>query len=92
MEIARPSSASPAEDLAKLAQQYVAYGADALAVRIDAEDTPEGLKDLYVVCQAVKVPVLARDWVIHPLQVRGEAGAARVCCPLCAAELAAAVL
>lgn len=91
MEISRPSSASPAEDLAKLAQQYVACGADALAVRIDAEDTPEGLKDLYVVCQSVKVPVLARDWVIHPLQVRGW-GRGWCCCwqgvlPVCAAGL-----
>ena len=47
-------------------------------VRIDTEDTPEGSKDLWAVTQAVKVPVLARDWCIHPLQVveSKEAGAA----------------
>jgi indole-3-glycerol phosphate synthase len=46
-------------------------------VRIDTEDTPEGSKDLWAVTQAVKVPVLARDWYIHPLQV-GAGGVARL--------------
>ena len=47
-------------------------------VGIDSEDTPEGNKDLFSVVQAVKVPVLARDWYIHPLQIvdAKEAGAA----------------
>jgi indole-3-glycerol phosphate synthase len=47
-------------------------------VRVDSEDTPEGSKDLFIVRQAVKVPVLARDWYIHPLQIveAKEAGAA----------------
>lgn len=56
-------------------------GADALVVGIDSEDTPEGNKDLFSVVQAVKVPVLARDWYIHPMQVggmRGRAGGAAV--------------
>jgi hypothetical protein len=80
MEICRPPTASPAQDLAQLARDYVAAGADALAVRVDYEDTPEGLKDLYVVCQAVKVPVLARDWVIHPLQVSRRGRCVRPAC------------
>lgn len=47
-------------------------------VRVDSEDTPEGGKDLWAVTQAVRVPVLARDWYIHPLQIveAKEAGAA----------------
>ncbi len=53
-------------------------GADALVVRIDTEDTPEGNKDIFAVTQAVRVPVLTRDWYIHPLQIveAKEAGAA----------------
>lgn len=51
----------------------MAAGADALVVRTDSEDTPEGLKDLFTVCQAVRVPVLRRDWMIHPLQASGAA-------------------
>lgn len=47
-----------------------AAGADALAVRTDSDYTPEGLKDLWTVCRAVKAPVLALDWYLHPLQVR----------------------
>jgi hypothetical protein len=45
-------------------------GASALAVRTDSAATPAGLRDLFSVQQAVPgVPVLARDWLIHPLQV-----------------------
>lgn len=69
VELARPSPSSTPSQLATLAKQHVACGADALCVRIDAEDTPEGSKDLFSVVQAVKVPVLARDWYIHPIQV-----------------------
>lgn len=36
----------------------------------DAEDTPSGYADLVAVCRAVTVPVLARDWQLHPLQAR----------------------
>lgn len=55
--------------LAVLARRYVDLGADALVVNTDSEATPEGFKDLFTVSQAVKVPVLARDYLIHPLQV-----------------------
>ncbi|GFH14820.1 IGPS domain-containing protein [Haematococcus lacustris] len=79
-EVVRPGPASSPADLARLARQYVSLGADALAVRTDAADSPSALADLWAVTQAVKVPVLARDWVIHPLQVvdAKEAGAAGV--------------
>lgn len=36
----------------------------------DAEDTPSGYADLVAVCRATTVPVLARDWQLHPLQAR----------------------
>ncbi|GAX82793.1 hypothetical protein CEUSTIGMA_g10219.t1 [Chlamydomonas eustigma] len=79
-ELVRSSPSMTCDQLAALAKQYVALGADALVVRIDSEDTPEGLKDLWTVSRAVKVPVLARDYLIHPLQVveikeSGAAGA-----------------
>ena len=73
-ELVRPSPATTSPQLAALAKQYVSLGAEALVVRTDSEDSPEGLKDLWAVVQAVKVPVLARDFLIHPLQVRGGGG------------------
>jgi len=36
----------------------------------DAEETPSGYADLVSVCRAARVPVLARDWQLHPLQAR----------------------
>ena len=68
-EVCRPSPASSSQDVAKLAADYVAWGADAIAVATDLEDTPAGLSDLFAVCRAVKVPVLQWDWFLHPLQV-----------------------
>lgn len=80
VEVCRPSPDSTSQDLANLAKQYVQGGANALVVRTDSSDTPEGLKDLFTVCQTCKVPVLRRDWMIHPLQIAEakEAGAAGV--------------
>lgn len=78
-EVARPTLETSSAELAQLAKAYVAAGADALAVRTDSEHTPSGLRDLFSVQQAVpRVPVVARDWLIHPLQVCEvkEAGAA----------------
>ena len=69
VELRRPTPAMLPAELAKLAQEYVADGADALAVRTDVEDTPSGLADLFAVARGVTVPVLARDWFLHPLQV-----------------------
>ena len=37
-------------------------------VPVDAEATPAPMGDLFAVCQAVKAPVLARDWFLHPIQ------------------------
>ena len=63
---AHPLTRSPAHPLTQVG------GASALVVRTDSADTPSGLRDLFSVQQAVpKVPVLARDWLIHPLQVGG---------------------
>ncbi|EFJ49598.1 hypothetical protein VOLCADRAFT_104174 [Volvox carteri f. nagariensis] len=79
-EVARPNPETTSAELAELAKAYVTLGgASALAVRTDSESTPSGLRDLFTVQQAVpRVPVLARDWLIHPLQVCEikEAGAA----------------
>ena len=49
--------------------QYAGWGADALAVLTDLEATSSGYADLVAACRAAQVPVLQRDWVLHPLQV-----------------------
>ncbi|GMH40085.1 hypothetical protein BSKO_07989 [Bryopsis sp. KO-2023] len=76
-EVARPTSASELSELVSVAEDFVKNGAEALCVSMDS---PTGLKDLFGVCQAVKVPVVARDWFIHPLQLveAREAGASGV--------------
>lgn len=56
-------------DLAELAKDYEAAGADSLVVPTDAYDTSTGLADLLAVCRAVRCPVVRRDWILHPLQV-----------------------
>ena len=79
-EIYRSSPSSP-ESLSQMAKLALACGADALCVRCDSEDTPEATKDLFTVVQAAKgKPVIAKDWLIHPLQIveAKEAGAAGV--------------
>ncbi|GFR47518.1 hypothetical protein Agub_g9140 [Astrephomene gubernaculifera] len=79
-EVARPDPTTSSAQLAQLAAAYVSRGgAGALAVRTDSAATPAGLRDLFSVTQALpRVPVLARDWLLHPLQVCEfkEAGAA----------------
>ena len=67
-EVCRPSPSATSSDVAKMAADYVAWGADAIAVATDLEETPGGLQDLFAVCRAVKVPVLQWDWFLHPLQ------------------------
>ncbi|MEW5300700.1 MAG: hypothetical protein WDW36_003611 [Sanguina aurantia] len=86
-ELSRPSPTTTPAQLAALAKAYVAMGADAICVRTDSDDTPSGTIDLFTVIQAVgrKVPVITRDWLIHPLQVveikeSGAAGALGVIC------------
>jgi hypothetical protein len=70
LEVSRRGSMESVEQLAQRAKRYATAGADAIALRTDAEYTAEGLKDLWSVCRAVKVPVMAWDWHLHPLQVR----------------------
>lgn len=70
MEVSRSPAATSALDIGQLAARYSSWGADAISVRIDAADTPTGMADLFAAVQSAKVPVLARDWFIHPLQVR----------------------
>jgi hypothetical protein len=50
-QVVRSSPAQSSTDLAALAKQYVAMGANALCVRIDAESTSTSLKDLLMVTQ-----------------------------------------
>lgn len=73
-ELARPHPEATPAELAALAQEYVRAGAAGLVVRTDSADTPAGLRDLWSVTHAVKVPVLARDWLLHPLQARRGQG------------------
>ncbi len=49
--------------------QYAEWGADALAVLTDAEVTSGGYADLVAACRATRIPVLQRDWMLHPMQV-----------------------
>lgn len=67
-EVCRPSPSATPSDVARMAADYVAWGADAIAVPTDLEQTSGGLQDLFAVCRAVKVPVLQWDWFLHPLQ------------------------
>ncbi len=81
VEVTRPSPSATAAQLGQAAKAAIACGADALCVRLDSEDTPSGVQDLFTVVQAAgRTPVLARDWIIHPLQLveAKEAGAAGV--------------
>ena len=71
-EVARSSTAQTPEAVGQLCTDLVAAGADAIAVRTDAEDTPQGAADLFAACRATPAPVLQLDWHIHPLQVGVE--------------------
>ena len=69
-EVARKSKDEAASQLAERARILQKAGVHAVCVRTDAEDTATGLSDLFAVVRAVpKMPVLRRDWFIHPLQV-----------------------
>ena len=69
-EVARQSKSEPASKLAQRAHILKKAGVHAICVRTDADDTDTGLADLFAVVRAVPdVPVLRRDWFIHPLQV-----------------------
>jgi indole-3-glycerol phosphate synthase len=70
-EIRRFDPEDTSEALAARAVRLVEAGADAISVRIDQESSPAGEKDLFLVSRAVngRVPVFARDFFIHPLQI-----------------------
>ncbi|KAL2634375.1 hypothetical protein R1flu_005854 [Riccia fluitans] len=68
-EIARLSPSESLDSFSSRCAQYVEWGADALAVCTDEEKSPNGAADLAAACKAVNVPVLRKDWIIHPLQV-----------------------
>lgn len=70
-EVPRLNADEPSSALGARSRSLKKAGAHALCVRTDADDTACGLKDLFVVVNAVpEIPVLQRDWFIHPLQVR----------------------
>lgn len=78
-ELAKPTPSTSSAELAELAKLYITLGADALCVKMDSHDTDTGMRDLFSVTNSVKgVPVIARDWLIHPIQCveAKEAGAA----------------
>ncbi len=70
-EICRSDPEDTSEALAARAGRLVDAGADAISVRIDEETSPAGETDLFLVSQAIngRVPVFARDFFIHPLQI-----------------------
>ena len=59
--------------------QYAEAGADALAVLTDLEHTSSGYADLVAACRAVRIPVLQRDWMLHPMQASARHAAAACC-------------
>ncbi|XP_024532330.1 uncharacterized protein LOC112346816 [Selaginella moellendorffii] len=77
-EVARASPAEKPEGVAQRSQDYVTWGADAISVCTDEEVSPDGVLDLEAVSKAVEVPVLRKDWIIHPIQIidTRESGAA----------------
>lgn len=70
-EVPKAEKGEPSERLAERARILSKAGVQALSVKTDAYDTDLGLQDLFTVVRAVpNIPVLRRDWIIHPLQVR----------------------
>lgn len=65
-----PENINTSQKLAEVALKLTNAGADALAVPIDSDDTPDGLADLFAVSRAAPtIPILAKDWFLHPIQV-----------------------
>ncbi|MFZ5443717.1 MAG: indole-3-glycerol phosphate synthase TrpC [Myxococcota bacterium] len=76
----RSPSAGPIADIADpaaLARQYVERGARAISVLTNAADFGGSLEDLRRVRAAVDVPLLRKDFIVHPAQLdeAAEAGA-----------------
>ena len=59
----------PDFDPVKIAQEYEAAGADALSVLTDEKYFQGHLDYIHAVRDAVKLPVLRKDFIIHPYQV-----------------------
>jgi indole-3-glycerol phosphate synthase len=88
IEIARPLDLSPRAEpraLGQLAVRRLKEGFDAIAVCCDGSDSSDSLQDLVATVRAIEgcpsyrdVPVLAKDWLLHPLQLLDtvDAGAA----------------
>ncbi|CAI5477775.1 unnamed protein product [Closterium sp. Yama58-4] len=79
VEVARARPSESPESLARRCQQYVALGADTVMVCCDEEISPDGLADVRAVSRALPgVPIIVKDWMLHPIQVAeaAEAGAA----------------
>lgn len=64
-------------NLVDRAKDLEASKVDALCVSTDPGVSPEGVKSLFLISNSVKVPILAKDWFIHPMQILDakEAGA-----------------
>jgi len=80
-ETGRSGEVTSAEAVGQTGAALAVAGADALLIQIDESDTPEGLADLFAVTRAApQLPILCRDWFLHPLQVAEakEAGCAGV--------------
>jgi len=71
---------APGLDAVAQAQAYAAAGADAVSVLTEPERFGGSLDDLRAVAAAVGVPVLRKDFIVDPYQIReaAEAGAAAV--------------
>jgi len=63
-------SSSEVPSLAVLAKEFEEARADCLCL---STDTPTGGRDLFMVTRAVDIPVMAKDWYIHPIQVPDSA-------------------
>eukprot|EP00897_Mesotaenium_endlicherianum_P007879 jgi/Mesen1/7119/ME000369S06441 len=77
LEVARKSPAETSESLTARCKKYIEWGANAIAVCTDEENTPQGLADLVAVSSGINAPVMRRDWIVHPIQIAEtvEAGA-----------------
>lgn len=71
VEACRGPSITTPEALAEHAAFLVQCGADAIVIRTDLDETPSGTADLFAVCKSLgaNVPIIMRDWIIHPLQI-----------------------
>lgn len=56
-------------DVAKLARAYEDGGAAMISVVADQKFHCGGMQDLIDVCRAVSIPVLRKDFILHPYQV-----------------------